>query len=742
MTTHRFERDPANATWAWSLCATSLWVMCLGAQAQVAPSSPASPSPSAQEPSSQTVTITGRQDRASVSGFGDTPLSRAPLQAQVVSADALADAGVSSLMGLTRFDASLSDAYNAEGYWSNFTARGFVLDPRSNYRRDGLPINAETALMLDNKERIEVLKGTSGIQAGQSAPGGLVNLVVKRPVDQLRRATLEWQQSGTLGLALDWSDRFGPEKALGLRVNASTTHLEPIVRDAQGQRRAVALAAEARLNPGSLLEVELESSHQSQPSVPGFSLLGDAVPDARRIDPRVNLNHQRWTLPVVLDGQTASVRWQQALTPQWRLTAHAMQQRLTSDDRTAFPFGVFEPDYSCPQWCDRFAPDGTFSYWEFISNQEHRNTRALDLSLQGRLNAGSWVHQLQLGALRSTFQARFQDQVFDLAGTGRIDGTLPAAPSAGYASANTNREERSSELYVRDKIQPNPWAQLWWGLRHTRLQRDTVLTNAGDEGWQPTHGTAAATTPWVAFSHDLGRNTLGYVSWGEGLETEVVPNQLRYTNHGQPLPALKSRQTEMGLKHSGAAGSGGVTWFHIRRPQSADRGACDSVGSCTRVIDGSALHQGLEAQAQGTSGAWSWNVGAMWLKAQRQGSADAAQNGLRPVNVPSQSLRAGGSYRVTSLRGLDGLELGAQVVAEGDRTVLPADNATRIPGWARVDLSARWRQTVGNSRLMWRAGVDNATDRRAWKESPYSFGHVYLFPLAPRTARLSVQVDL
>ncbi|MEK0418128.1 MAG: hypothetical protein RI949_2134, partial [Pseudomonadota bacterium] len=674
-------------------------------------------------------------------GFGEAPLSRSPVQAQVVNAESLADAGLSTLMGLTRFDASLGDAYNAEGYWSNFTARGFVLDNRSNYRRDGLPINAETALPLDNKERVEVLKGVSGIQAGQSAPGGLVNLVVKRPVDHLRRATVEWQQNGTVAASIDWSERFGPERQAGLRVNAAATHLDPVYRDAKGQRRVVALAADTRLGRG-VIEVEMESAHQSQPSVPGFSLLGDTVPDARRVDPRVNLNNQRWTQPVVLDGQTASVRWQQPLNAQWRFMAHALQQRLTSDDRTAFPFGVFEPDYSCPQWCDRFASDGTFSYWEFISNRERRNTRALDVSLQGRLAIAGWDHQVQLGALRSTFEARFQDQVFDLAGKGRIDGALQAAPSAGYTSANTHRDERSTELYLRDKVRPNPWAELWFGLRHTQLQRNTVLTIAGDEGLQPTHGTASATIPWLAFSHDLGRNTLGYLSWGEGLETEVVPNQLRYTNRGQPLPALKSRQAEVGLKHSGDTWSGSVALFSIRRPQSADQGACDSLSSCTRVLDGSAIHKGVELQAQGligVGGPWAWNAGVMLLNARRAGSSDAALNGLRPANVPAQSLRLGGSYRVATMHGL---ELGTQMVAEGNRTVLPGDNATVIPGWGRLDLSARWRQRSGEHTLTWRAGLDNATDRRAWKESPYSFGHVYLFPLAPRTARLSVQVDL
>jgi len=44
--------------------------------------------------------------------------------------------------------------------------------------------------------------------------------------------------------------------------------------------------------------------------------------------------------------------------------------------------------------------------------------------------------------------------------------------------------------------------------------------------------------------------------------------------------------------------------------------------------------------------------------------------------------------------------------------------------------------------LTWRVGVDNVTDHRAWRESPYQFDHAYLFPLAPRTWRTQLQLDL
>jgi iron complex outermembrane receptor protein len=111
------------------------------------------------------------------------------------------DAGISGIADLTRLDAGITDAYNAPGYIGQLAVRGFTLDNRFNYRRDGLPINAETVIAQDNKQAIEILKGTSGLQAGTSAPGGLVNLVVKRPRDRVQTATLGWEQDGSIRLA-------------------------------------------------------------------------------------------------------------------------------------------------------------------------------------------------------------------------------------------------------------------------------------------------------------------------------------------------------------------------------------------------------------------------------------------------------------------------------------------------------------------------------------------------------------
>ncbi|MDC8786720.1 TonB-dependent siderophore receptor [Roseateles koreensis] len=685
------------------------------------------------------VTITGRAADApvNVGGFGETPIAKLPLQAAVLSADRLLDAGITALSGLTDADASVSDAYNAAGYVSYLKIRGYDLDNRFNYRRDGMPINAETALNLANKSSVEIFKGTSGIQAGTSAPGGLVNLIVKRPTSNLTTLTAGVSQRGTVDAALDWSRRMGAGEQFGLRVNVEAAQLKPDLRDAQGNRQLFAVAGDWRVAPQTLIEAEFEWNRQSQPSQPGFSLLGDKLPSAQAIDPRINLNNQPWSQPVVFDNQHASLRIQQRLNADWTAEAHLATQHLKSDDRLAYAYGCTAADGS--YYGDRYCPDGTFDMYDFRSENERRDTDALNLSLAGKFYAAGMKHELQTGVLASRFKSRFQVQAYNWVGTGNIDGSVRTPADSSLTNQTTNRDEHSTEFYARDAVHLSTDWQAWAGLRHTRLSRDSVQT----DGSQSTHYTQALTTPWLGLSVNLSPQLLAYGSWGEGMESDVTPNKPRYTAPGQALAALKSRQFELGLK----AGSNTVDWsvayFDISQPVWRDIGACvdTAPGSCAHQADGTDHHQGIEAQAD-----LKWNAGsgggllasAMKLKARREGSADPTLNGLRPVNVSENNLRLQGRQNIEALPGLQ-LQMG--LIYEGPRAVLP-DNSLQIGGWTRLDAGIRLDQNFGQHLATWRVGVDNLSDRRAWRESPYQYGHVYLYPLAPRTWRTSFEMSL
>jgi len=705
-----------------SSIAAAAWLVASTGWAQTAP---------AATTQLDAVTVTGRAvPPASVAGWGDIPLAKTPLQASVFSLDQLRDVGAQRLSDLIGVDPAVSDAYNSEGYWDFLTVRGYVLDNRFNFRRDGLPINAETSIPLDNKERIEILKGTSGMQAGTSAPGGLVNYVVKRPLDApLRSASLEWRQAGSVTGAVDISQRFGTDQAFGVRLNAAAAHLDPMVRNSQGERQLAALAADWRVGPDTLLEAEVEWSHRSQPSQPGFSMLGNTVPAPG--DPRLSLNNQPWSLPVVFNATTASLRLQQKVANDWRFIAHAATQRLRTDDRLAFPFGCSkEGNY------DRYCSDGSFDYYDFQSDNEHRNTDTVQLSLEGKATTGPLTHQLAFGLLESRFKSRLQPRVDDgtIVGEGTVDGRtmIPTLPVLGTVP-NTNLTERSTEIFLRDAVALSERLTAWLGVRHSRIQRDSVQT----DGSIPTSLEQSFTTPSVALGYAFSRDQLVYASWGRGVESNAVPNRTRYTNAGQVF-TTKSRQTEIGLKGASNAFDWNLAAFDIQRPRTEDFGSCDTDNTCTTQLDGTQHHRGIEANAGWHQGAWTLRGGTQWLRARIEGSQDPTVDGREPTNVPLRTLKLQAGYDVAAVPGLN---LQAKLMHESRRMVLP-DNSASIPGWTRVDAALRYDTKITGAQWVWRAGIDNLFDKRAWRESPYEFSHVYLYPLAPRTLRLSVQVDI
>lgn len=683
-----------------------------------------------------TVTATApRQARASISGLGDTPGWQAPVQAQTFGQSTLRDAGVTRLADLTKLDASTTDAYNPVGYWDSLNVRGFALSNAYNYRREGLPINAETRIALDNKAGIELFKGTSGIQAGTSAPAGLVNFLVKRPDVSLREVTFGMNDRGGWLLATDLSERFGEQRQYGLRVNAAHEDLRPTVQAADGRRRLASVAGDWQLNRDTRLEAEFEHSFQSQPSVPGFSLLGTALPSAKSIDPTINLNHQAWSRPVELQGNTGSLRWTQNWSGGWRSQVSYGEQRLQSTDRGGFPYGC-----ATETNCASYYSDGTFGYYDFRSPGEHRSTRAWNATLTGQVRTGSVNHDLSFGLLRSHHDTDLNQAAYNSAGTGNISGqfTADATPlPLGYA--NTLRSERSTELSLVDALShEGPW-RAWVGLRHTKLQRDTALT----DGSASASLNEGLTTGWGAIGYQLAEQTQAYVSWGQGIEVNAAQNTpvRQYTNAGTVLPARKSRQLELGVKSVLDGGHQlGVDVFQIHRPVAGDVPQDDGLGNTTYAYlnDGEAVHRGIEAHWQWRSPNWQTSLAGAVLDTERRGSqrTDVAINGKPAVNVPDHTLKASVAWRVP---GFASTWLQTDLIHEGPRAVT-ADDSVRLPSWTRTDIGLRTATSLAGTNVLWRLNVNNVFNLRNWRESPTYADHVYLMPQAARSVSATASV--
>ena len=165
--------------------------------------------------------------------------------------------------------------------------------------------------------------------------------------------------------------------------------------------------------------------------------------------------------------------------------------------------------------------------------------------------------------LRNKGHEQTNESAFNPVGVGDISGTaiVPPDPTPAPGSA-IRRDEHSLEFSARDTIRWNDRLATWFGVRHTRLDRSSLESDSGAAGYLQSFNTA-----WGAVSYKFAADAMAYVSWGQGVESAVVPNNIAvYTNPGAVLPALKSKQWELGAKGAHGAWSWQVDTFDIHRP--------------------------------------------------------------------------------------------------------------------------------------------------------------------------------
>ncbi len=169
----------------------------------------------------------------------DTPLNEIPQSVSVINREQLDSRQVQSLGESLRYTAGVqTEAFGADPHVDFFSIRGFNANDTGVYL-NGLRLSPGiTALAPEpyGLERVDVLKGPASVLYGQSAPGGLVNLVSKRPTDTpLHELTL---LGGSYGRIQGQFDLGGP---LGSQADGQTSdgkwsyRLTGLVRDAGSQ---------------------------------------------------------------------------------------------------------------------------------------------------------------------------------------------------------------------------------------------------------------------------------------------------------------------------------------------------------------------------------------------------------------------------------------------------------------------------------------------------------------------------
>ncbi|CAD7724502.1 Ferrichrome receptor FcuA [Xanthomonas hydrangeae] len=667
-----------------------------------------------------------------LTGFGATRLLDAPASIAVFDRQQLLDRQARVLSEVLRADASAGDAYAPIGYYENFVVRGYSLNAANSYRINGLSAVGEQSIALENKQQVQLLKGLAGLQSGVNEPAGLIDYRTKRP-EHVRSVTLGTDEQGSRYVAADLGDWFGAERSLGLRVNAAREDINSYVDHADGYRNFLSLAGDWKISPQSLLQLDVEYQHRQQRSVPGYQLLGGTqVP--RAIDVHRLLGYQPWSRPVEMDSLNAQLRYAYQFNDNWRTTAEASRSRSVINDFSAFAWGCYGAascaDIVTPNF---FSAQGEYDVYDYRSPDDTRVHDQVRATLEGHVVTGVLEHHLSIGGdwLRRTID-RF-GSVNEFVGSGSIDRDPEVFAQTDVALDPKQRrlDSRQRALVLADRIGLGTQWELALGARTVRLDerafdRDGLLERRTRKD---------AVLPQAALLFKPQQNMSLYASYAKSLAAGGTAPWFA-DNADEILPPTNAYQLETGAKLELDGLRLGAALFDIRQAYQFTQPQAD--GGLLFVQQGRLHNRGLELSADGAATEQLRVFASVAaIRARAEDTDIAAYEGHQAINVPKLRASVQADY---SVPGVDGLAVLAGVQYSGRKFADRLGNAS-VPAYTVANLGARYATALGGVATTWRLNVDNVFDKRYWRDSGEYQGDAYLFPGAPRTARLTVQVD-
>ena len=194
----------------------------------------------------------------------DTPLIKTPQAVSVVTRQQIDDQNAGSVAQALRYSSGVFAEYRgSSNLHDEIFVRGFGYVPRM---LDGLGYGGTSAGQVDPwlLERVEVLHGPSSMLYGQSNPGGIINLVSKRPTEKAQREVrVEVGNRGRLEGAFDFSGPVTEDGTLLYRVAGIGNRFD-LEEDFSKQER-LAIAPSLTWRPDDRTELTILTNYQYEP---------------------------------------------------------------------------------------------------------------------------------------------------------------------------------------------------------------------------------------------------------------------------------------------------------------------------------------------------------------------------------------------------------------------------------------------------------------------------------------------
>ncbi|PUA17332.1 ferric-rhodotorulic acid/ferric-coprogen receptor FhuE [Glaciimonas sp. PCH181] len=661
-----------------------------------------------------------------------TPLSMSlrdtPQSVSVVTQQRIEDQGLMTVTDIVNNVTGIS-VNQYETNRAKFTARGFDID---NLQIDGIPTtwdqawsSGEVASSLAIYDRVEVVRGATGLMTGSGNPSAAINLVRKRADSK------EFKGSAEIGVG-SWGERralidlFTPLNQTGTvraRVVGEYKQGDSWVDLMHSKNQTVYATIEADLTPNTLLSAGF-SQQDTAPKGPMWGGLPYWYTDGSKTNwDRSKTSAAGWTRWDT-SYQNTFVNLEHRFDNGWKLSTSYSHGDRTGDSYLLYLSGV--PDRTTGLGMNSFAG----------SYKTHTQQDDIGLHVSGPFELAGRKHEAAFGYMYSeqkfNSDSRAADSSAPVGDFNNWNGAAYPEPTWGAPSFYEGSITKQQALFGVVRFSLADPLKLIIGARVTNYEKTGHGVNTPEYALKNNR----EVTPYAGLVYDINETYSSYVSY-----TDIFQPQNLKDFGGKSLDPIIGKSTEAGIKGEFLDGrlNASLALFQIKQDNlGQEAGLVDRDGAGPlapepyyRAVKG-ATSNGFELDVSGElARGWNASVGYTQFKA-----TDASGADINSV-YPRQLFRVFTTYRLPG--DWNALTVGGGVNWQG-RTYTVDPNAPASTNgmieqksYSLVNLMARYEFT---KQLSAQLNVNNVLDTKYFGMFPAYGALTYG---APRNATLTLK---
>lgn len=675
-------------------------------------------------PPAEDIIVTGERnnqfgtDTAQSGSFRNAKILDIPMTVSVIPDALLKSQQAVDLIDAVRNTAGVSSSGVGPAAYNNITIRGITVDTRSSYKLDGtLNILSSTAFPLEDKDRVEILKGASAIYYGFSPPSGIVNFVMKRATPELYLGLRAFGDSnGGYGGHLDLGDTVG---IFGFRINAVAAHQDTGITFAKGDRYLASGTFDLKPTSKLTLSADVEWFKRGIVEPATFIIPNGAtkLPPLAYLDPSKNIGGLAWDtnrteeLNLLFKGV-----WKVA--KDWDVTAYWGRSHLT---RLRYNPGFVPGNVTLLQTPAQIATynaaitpgsptfgAGAVRFGTNIQNAIYENI-SYAVEVHGKITTGDITNNILLGAsrsLRSLGGSPATPRTL-ITGDNFLNPIIVPNPHALVAKPPIPSTIDDKGLYAFDDLSFKNIIHLTGGVRVTDYTNDgsTNSNTKAPYNVKPTAwsgGVIVKPMEWASV----------YGTYIQGLEENAIASN-NVDNAQSVFPPISSTLYEGGLKLQPRKNLLiQLAYFDIKREGAYN----ERIDPATHLLhgfgDATQTYRGFEGSVSGyVIPDLALNATLMLLKARTFQAANATSLHTVPGGTPDVSWSLSGEYTLSWLT--PSLKVSAGAFHTGKQAVDDTNKAFTDP-YTTFDIGASYEFELGGHKLVARVNGQNITNKRYW----------------------------